>query len=219
MINLKNFNGFLLDKNDHSPEAKQLSVYCLVNDIEIKRSYSKDTIIHNHVPCGSVEFCEKILGYRPTPDYYPEWLSGYLHRKVWKSNGWILGERYFVKPADRFKRFDGFITRGTYSKKKKPPFWYSEITRFVNEWRYYISNGINLGGWWYQGKNEDLHAPDLQIKIKEGFCGTLDFGSTTHGKLALVEVHPPYACGWYGSQQESEIYFQWLIDGWEFMNR
>lgn len=218
MIDLKNFKGFQLQKGDNSPESKQIHFYCLMNDIEIKRFSCKENLPKDYVPSGSVEYCERVLGYRPKPDYYPEWLNKHLYRKVWQSREWILGERYFIKPADRHKRFNGFITQGTYSKKKKPPFWYSEIVGFVNEWRYYISRGKNLGGWWYQGSHEDLIAPELKIDIPDNFYGTLDFGSTSFGKLALVEVHPPYACGWYGSQNEIEIYLQWLIDGWEYLN-
>jgi len=219
MINLKLFKGFSLQMGDNSPESKKIHFYCLMNDIDIKRFVISDEIPKDYVPSGSVEFCEKIIGYPKKPDYYPEWLSEYLFRKVWKSNEWIVGEKYFVKPLDRHKRFTGFITKGTYSKKKRPPFWYSEIISFVDEWRYYISNGYNLGGWWYQGQNEDMEAPELNCYIPENFCGTLDFGITSNGDFALVEAHPPYACGWYGSQNEIEIYLKWIINGWESITK
>lgn len=217
MIDLKQFTGFAIDYSDTSPESKQIAVYCLVNDIEAKRFKRKDFIPSNYVPTGSVEFCERILGYHPMPDYYPDWASKYLFRKVWNSNEWILGERYFVKPSDRYKRFTGFVTKGTYSKKKKPPFVYSEIISFVNEWRYYVSAGKNKGGWWYCGNDEDKPAPDLNIDIPDDYFGALDMGETSTGLFALVESQHPFACGWYGSQQEVEVYMQWLIDGWEYM--
>jgi len=218
MIRLNSFKGFSLQIGDNSPEAKQLHLYCLINDIEIKRYAIRDNIPIDYVPCGSVKYCEKVLGKHIIPDYYPDWLTAHLYRKVWKSREWITGERYFIKPADKHKRFNGFITSGPYSKKKKPPFWYSEIVSFKNEWRYYISNGKNLGGWWYQGEAEEMLSPNLNISIKDGFCGTLDFGMTNKNEFALVEAHPPYACGWYGSQDEVEIYLQWMINGWEYLN-
>jgi len=216
MINLKGFSGFSIEISDSSSEANKLILYSILNNIKVKK-YRRDEIPNRkYVPCGSVEYVEKILGFRPEPDYYPDFLKHKRLRKIWNSVEWIRGKRLFVKPADRFKRFDGFITSGTYSKKKKGPFIYSDIVYFQNEWRYYISNGINFGGFWYFGEDEDLKAPELDFEIPQNFTGTIDLG-TINNKLALVECHPPYACGWYGSQENIQIYLQWIIDGWEYM--
>ena len=157
MINLKGNKGFKILRSDHSLEANRLSIFCLMNKIPllkvdksfIKSRYGaygssgteelhnailmKEDIEKDYVPCGSVEWCLHLLDKKIVPDYYPEWLQGSLHRKVWQSDEWILGRKLFVKPSDRYKRFTGFVTTGTYSKKKKPPFWYSEVITFVNE--------------------------------------------------------------------------------------
>lgn len=148
------------------------------------------------------------------PDYYPKWLTSYLYRKVWKDDKWVLGKRFFVKPADKYKRFTGFVTYGTYAKKKKPPFWYSDIVSFTNEWRYYISNGKVLCGEWYWGEKEQ-EAPKLLFDIPVTYSGALDFGILTTGEFALVESQHPFACGWYG--KSIALYAQWLIDGWIYM--
>lgn len=217
MIDLKNYSGFALEFNDDSPEARKLKYYCITNDIPLTQYKKKEEIPNNLVPVGSVKYIENILGYHPIPDYYPKWLENKLYRKVWYSDEWILNRKLFVKPLDRHKRFTGFVTKGTYSKKKKPPFVYSEIVTFINEWRYYISYGNNLGGHWYQGNNEFETVPKLDFYIPKEFTGTIDMGITNNGKFALVECHPPYSCGWYGDQSGSEIYFQWLVDGWDLL--
>ena len=170
------------------------------------------------MPSGSVEWCLKSLGKNIIPNYYPEWLSNHLYRKVWKEDKWPLGKKVFIKPADKYKRFTGFETTGTYKKKKKPPYWCSEIVEFVNEWRYYISGGKVLTGEWYWGDEINTpDAPELSINIPEAFYGTLDFGITKTGNFSLVEAHHPFACGWYGKQHE--IYLQWLIDGWNHLQQ
>lgn len=232
-INLKGYFGFVLDSNDISVEANRLRIFCLLNDIKLLLTHDKK-YIENYIPCGSVEWCENILGYHVKPDYYPEWLSEYFHRKIWKYYKQILGKKLFVKPSDRYKRFTGFITTGTYSKKKKSPLIWSEIVHFENEWRYYISNGKILCSSWYwnngfykAGTIGDIDvfkcseiepdAPKLKINIPKNYSGSIDFGTLRDGKLALIEAQHPFACGWYGEQKNDYIYFQWLVDGWIYM--
>ena len=214
-INLDNFKGFILEPHDNSPEANKLIYYCIINDFKFIKSKEYDK---NYIPLGSIEFIENILGFSPVPNYYPDWLKHKLYRNVFQSNEWILGKKYFVKPADKHKRFNGFITKGTYSKKKKPPFWYSDIIHFENEFRYYILNGKNLGGFWYNGINteQELIVPNLDFKIPETFTGTIDMGLVKN-ELVLVECHPPYSCGWYGTYENFEIYLKWIINGWKYL--
>lgn len=215
-IDLKNYKGFCFLKKDDSWERACITMVCTVHDIphigiDIKEPCPKD-----YVPSGSVEWCLQCLGLDLIPNYYPNWLSGSLHRKVWKDNKWPLGKRVFIKPADKYKRFDGFKTTGSYRKKKKPPFWCSDIVEFKDEWRYYISRGKVLTGEWYDGDEINTpEAPELNINIPKDFHGTLDFGMTNLGNLALVEAHHPFSCGWYG--KSNEIYVQWLIDGWNYL--
>jgi len=220
-LDLKQYKGFALMKGDTlSRESQILSVMCLTHDIPLVRVDKTKPCPADYVPCGSVEWCELSLGYHVKPNYYPGWLSSYLHRNVWETDKWPLGKKVFIKPSDRYKRFTGFCTTGTYKKKKKPPFICSDIVSFVNEWRYYISNGKVLCGEWYWG--DEVNTPDApsidNIKFPEGFCGAVDFGFFDIGKpmaFALIEVQHPFACGWYG--QKHELYLQWLVDGWKYM--
>jgi len=219
MINLGTYKGFGLALGDTSLEANRLSLYCLLNDnILLKRFPKEEKCPEDFVPSSSVEWCEKSFDIPVVPDYYPDWCSQYLYRKVWREDKWILGRKLFVKPADRYKRFTGFITTGTYKKKKKPPLIWSEILFFKNEWRYYITKGKVVCGEWYWGDEENTTpAPELNIKIPEDYSGALDFGELANGKLALIESQHPFACGWYGPKEKDHLYFQWIIDGWNYM--
>lgn len=216
MLDLKGYTGFALMKGDNSLEAQRLSLYCLLNKVLLIRLDKKSRVPELYVPCGSVEWCLQSLDMEVTPDYYPDWLSNRLYRKVWKEDKWPL-KKVFIKPSDKYKRFSGFCTTGTYKKKKKPPFWCSDIIEFTNEWRYYISNRKVLCSGWYWG--DEVNTPDppeLTIWTPKGFCGAIDFGTLKTGEFALVEVNHPFACGWYGKDDEN--YFQWLIDGWLYMS-
>lgn len=215
-IDLKGYKGFCFTKQDDSWEMKCISLVSAVQDIPNIRVNRNLPCPAGHVPSGSVEWCLESLKKDVIPNYYPEWLSDHLYRKVWKTDKWPLGKKVFIKPADKYKRFNGFKTIGTYKKKKKSPFWCSDIINFADEWRYYISKGKILTGEWYYGDEINTpDAPELDINIPEDFYGTLDFGITKTGDLALVEAHHPFACGWYGKQHE--IYLQWLIDGWDYL--
>lgn len=32
-----------------------------------------------------------------------------------------------------------------------------------------------------------------------------------------IEAVRPFACGWYGEKEDDQLYFQWLVDGWDYM--
>jgi len=215
MLNLKQFKGFALVKGDTSVEANSLLLYSVLHDIPRKMIPKGVRCPEDFVPNGSVEWCLASLNKTCTPDYYPEWLLPHLHRRVWREDKWLL-EPVFIKPADRYKRFNGFVTTGSYRKKKKPPFWCSTIVQFENEWRYYISHGKVLTSGWYSGDEINTpQSPPLNIEIPSSYCGAVDFGFLKTGEFALVEANHPFACGWYG--KDTENYLQWLVDGWEYM--
>lgn len=218
MLNLKNYSGFAVELFDYSLERNRLYMYCLKNNIKFLIIKNKEKCPIDYVPCGSVEWCSRSFIHPIIPDYYPEWTKECLYRKIWRQDSWILGRKLFVKPADRYKRFDGFVTSGTYKKKKKPPLIWSEIVEFENEWRYYISHGKILASEWYCGDEVNTpEASELKIDIPANYYGALDVGSLKDGRLAIVESQHPFACGWYGPIEKDVLYFQWLIDGWDYM--
>jgi hypothetical protein len=217
MLNLKHYRGFALRHQDFSQEAAAVRMMSAYYDFHVERFFVGCPVPDDLVPCGSVEWVSSLLPAQPEVNYYPNWVQPYLHRKVWKSSKWEMDRPLFVKPADAYKRFTGFVTTGGYSKKKKPPFIYSEVVTFVNEWRYYISNGEVLVSGWYDGDARSMpDAPPLP-EIPNVTCAA-DFGTLPDGTLACVEVQHPYACGWYGKTNKDSLpYLQWVIDGWDYM--
>jgi len=221
MIDLKGYSGFCLTTEDHSPEANNISMYCMMKDISVVRVKESYSCLHNLIPSGSVDWCLKSLGKHITPNYYPQWCKHLLYRNVWKGDKWLL-QKVFVKPADRHKRFTGFITNGTYSKKKKPPFWFSDIVQFTDEYRYYVTEGkVVFADWYWNEDNPDgtiIQPPQLELDVPNDWSGTIDMGYLATSEFALIECHPPFACGWYGGSNNIEVYMQWLIDGWIYLN-
>jgi hypothetical protein len=208
--------GFILQSGYIGKEELAISSHCILNQIPLRKESDPSKIPHDYIPCGSVEWCQMILGSDIIPNYYPEFLSEYLYRKVWQTDEWPLGKKLFIKPSDKYKRFTGFVTNGGYRGKKRGPYWCSEVISFDNEWRYYIADGKVLSGEWYSG--DEINVPDApsidHIDIPEEFCGAVDFGMV-NDKLTLVEANHPFACGWYGT--EHSIYAKWLEAGWKYM--
>ena len=221
-----NIKGFAIQKGMlNNKEQKTAQMYAIVNDIPfvfIKNINSP--IPEGFIPVGSVEWTLKLLNKNITPDYYPEFLKEWLHRKVWKSK-WPLKKDVFVKPADRYKRFTGFVTKTNgYAGKKRGILWCSEVVTFVDEWRYYVCNGKVLTAEWYwnnklETEGEPLPAPELDIRWPEGWCGAADFGSLPDGKIALIEAQHPFAIGWYGDSSKDKLYLEFLVEGWKYVQR
>jgi hypothetical protein len=168
------------------------------------------------LPVGNVDWLQGAFGRKITPDYYPGWLATILHRKIWQQDTWPLGHRIFVKPADSYKRFTGFVTTGTWKGRKKGPLWCSEPVRFVNEWRYYIQAGSVVAAHWYWGDDGETtpEAPTFPLPIPPDYHGAVDLGTYPDGRLALVEANHPFSCGWYGPLSDGTIYAHWLEAGY-----
>ena len=192
-------------------EANSIILQCWENDWEY---YFNDIPLKDHIPVGSVEFVEQLIGARK-PHYYPEWAKPIIRRKL--SNK-FFGEICFVKPNDRYKAFDGFITDVPY--EYEGDLVYSEVVNFIDEWRIYVVNGEKICSWWYKGNeetsNKNPNGPELDLDIPENFTGTIDVGLTKeYNGLELVECHEPYAIGWYGEYEGH--YAQFLIEGYKHL--
>ena len=179
----------------------------------------------NVIPVGSVEFCESFLPCIPKPNYYPDFLKNFFFREIWTSNN--LNDfqgSCFVKPADRHKRFNGYVLRDDEVKyipkqveESRGPFRFSSLISFWEEWRYYVANGEVLAAYWYDGDEEEVDPPKIDIDWPKDFCGAVDFGRTSFGEIALVENNLPYACGWYGGYKEAAKFKEWIEKGWDYM--
>lgn len=217
MIEMYDYSGFALQKGVNGKEELAISHFCIMEKIPFKCFNNKNQVPEKFIPVGSVEWCSSFIKKEITPDYYPEFLNNFLFRKVYKTNEWPLGKKIFIKPADKYKRFTGFVTNGGYKGKKRPPYWCSEVINIKNEWRYYVANGEILAGEWYNG--DEINTPDApilkNINIPSNFCGALDFGELNTGEIALIESQHPFACGWYGKNHYK--YAEWIIKGWNYI--
>lgn len=221
--------GFIRQKEYDGRESIAVFSYCIKNNIKLKTGEYE----RGWIPFGSVEWMESIIGPR-TPEYYPEFLKDFLHRKVWKVDTWDETHdrpengrnRYdsiFIKPSDRYKRFKAGIASFMPRSRVEPdeleylrgPYWCSEIVNFKNEWRYYVANGEILDTGWYMGDDEDLPAPEFPTEIPKDYCGAIDMGMY-QDQLTLVEAQHPYAIGWYG--EDHSKYAEFLIAGWNYLH-
>ena len=221
--------GFAVDKTHISTEEKCVHLYAMKNKIPYKYFCNYKDVPVGWIPVGTIDWFLKstkldIKASGNNPDYadnYPMFLKKYLHRNISVSTEWPPYP-VFIKPSDKLKRFNGFVTDGTYKHKKKPPYFISDIMYFDNEWRYYISHGKVVGTGWYAGKCEDVKqipdTPDISdigIECPYGWCGSVDFGISDK-VLCLVESHPPFAVGNYLGLG-SDAYAEWLVDGYFYL--
>lgn len=211
---IPNTAGFALERGDNSREAQILATWCALN--RFPRQYFKNIneIPANWTPVGSVVWVESILGRTIIPDYYPKFLTSYLHRKVWRSEVWPIG-KFFVKPADRAKRFNGMIV-DTLIPMHPGPYWISEPVKFIEEYRYYILNGQVVTSACYTCE-DDKEGPELPFKIPAEWSSIMDFGVLDNGKFALVECHEPYSFGWYA--KDNGQYLWYLVESWKYMKK
>jgi hypothetical protein len=207
-------------KHVHSEkEEKALYLYSVLqNDVKIHYFKKAEQVPEGFIPVGVIDWVTRVLGFVPTPDYYPVFLKHLLYRKVWRTDTWPLEKDIFIKPYDKPKRFQARITTGTYKGKKKGPYWCSEKVVFVNEWRYYVANGKVLYAGWYMGNNDDAVPPVFdESVIPNNWCGAIDMGILSTGEFALIEAAEPYSIGWYGRLSEGAIYANFIIEGWKYL--
>jgi len=184
---------------ENSREGLAVIQYCLQHEEATYRFLEKP--IQGMIPIGSVEYCEHLL-----PDYgdqvvnfYPIFLSDWRRRDIY------LKKKIFVKGCTKWKADNNTYVSEDYV-------YVSDHIKFQNEWRLYVANGQVLAAGWYQGDNEEAPLPKIDIVWPVEFSGAVDIGTTDLGSVALVEAHPPYACGWYGD--DLETYAIWQIAAW-----
>lgn len=184
----------------------------------------------DEIPIGNINFVEHFLNRVVKPDYYPEWSKSLWHRLIFysESKKIFLDKDFFVKPADKNKRFKAIITKGCYKGSKKPPYVVStliDINHSIGEWRLYVQEGkIIFCGWYSELEIEEQildnkYINQIQKLIPSDWCGTVDVGFLKSGELVLIECNNPYSCGWYGKIEQFEIYINWLICGYKYLTK
>jgi len=206
---------FALPKECERKESKCVLAHCVLNSVPYSLYDDWRTVKKGSVVVGDVNICQKILGY-VKPNYFPDFVADFVFRKVYKFVKReplpIQKADIFVKPLNWYKRFNGFVLKAGQPCPEIGPFFLSEVVEFSNEWRYYIADGIVVAAHWYKGVDEDLPPPELPFDIPEGTFCAMDMGVLADGRLAVVECHHPFACGWYGSMttKDCSVYAKWL---------
>lgn len=166
---------------------------------------------------------------------YPASMEPWLHRKVWKEpNLWEVlravdqGKSLFVKPAQGWKRFTGFVVDPTNSycfngASKRAPVWVSEPIRFLSEWRAYVVNGDIRAIQFADHGGDRSKIPDREVITTAiaTFVGTgqapagfaIDFGVTSNGDTALIEVNDGFSVGAYDGIAP-DIYWEMTVARW-----
>ena len=174
------------------------------------------------VACGSVSFVRAALRRAGVllPEHvpYPPALAHLLYRRVERLVSMreararlTAGERLFIKPADGWKRFTGFVAEFPDDYRfggvsRSCPVWVSSPVRFVSEWRAYIARGALLELRFADHGGDRGAEPDRTII--EAAIATLtragapagyviDFGVLATGETALIEMNDGFSFGAY----------------------
>lgn len=171
---------------------------------------------------------------KPTPANfdYPQELSDFLNRKIWKST---LSEvrastnRIFIKPIEQ-KMFTGFIWEDDVASRRKIvtcddsiEVWCSDALNFVAEYRIFVLDGKILDVRFYKGKWDKIpnswHPATAMVyyfkSAPRAYC--LDIGILENGSIALVEVNDGFAFGHYGLLPT--LYARMLSARWNEMTK
>lgn len=144
---------------------------------------------------------------------YPDELTSYLGRKIWKDKINRINENpdswpLFVKPFVD-KKFVGRVIRspkdliGCGEWFDNQEVICSEVVNFIAEWRCFVKYGEVVDVRPYKGDWKVHYNPDVIENCIRDFITmpagcALDFGVTDDGRTLLVEVNDGYSVGCYG---------------------
>ncbi len=193
-----------------------------------------------YVAAGSVPFVKhalRQLGVElPVHTPYPSCLEHLLYRQVRKLSSLRearamveSGRRLFIKPADGWKRFTGFVAEFVddprfNGQSKARAVWISEPVRFVSEWRAYVADGelmevrfADHGGDHAVEPDASLIADAISALTKEGHAPAgyvIDFGVLDTGETALIEMNDGFSFGAYEGVSP-ETYWKVIVRRWQ----
>lgn len=159
---------------------------------------------------------------------YPEELSSFLGRKIWKSTLFNItsstdGWHVFVKPVSDIKRFSGTILDNSEDVIKLGggvediEVWCSEKVNFLSEWRLWVMEGNIIGLTPYQGRWDVFPDAEILKRAVSEFKSApaayaLDFGVTDDGRTLLVEASDGYSLRSFGL--DPALYVKFLATRW-----
>jgi hypothetical protein len=186
--------------------------------------YSEIPLDRSPIVVGGIPIVKRVLGEMgksvPALDY-PDSVRGFLGREVWRGvlgdlDSHLEGPRVFVKPVEQ-KLFTGtdimcFEDRFKFSHcPDDTPVYFSEVRKFVSEWRCYVVEGELLQMCFYRGDSFILPDPETPRRILRAMQESgeapisfaIDIGvylktPQTLRQTLLVEVNDGFALGNYG---------------------
>lgn len=204
-----------------SKEIIALTDACVRHSIPFKVSDHEFNTQSNGIVVGSIEFVQNALGAKIKPNYHPEWIQSYVHRKTWISKKWPT-ESCMVKSNDQYKKI-GLVHSSEFCDEylECGEYFCQEYVEVGNEWRIYVADGHILYCSWYKGPNDDKELTPITIEkikelIPEGWCGTIDLMETENG-IELCECHHPFSIGWYGDSIYNKIYLDFIVNGYKYI--
>lgn len=191
------------------------------------------------VAVGSVPFIKHAIRQmgQSLPEHtpYPEVLEDLFFRRLIKLSSLrdaklLLddGKRFFIKPADGWKRFTGFVAEFSNDYRfngmsNSKPVWVSDPVLFVSEWRAYVANDTVLEVKFADHGGERNFTPDLNVieKAVRTLASTgaapsgyvIDFGVLKTGETALVELNDGFSFGAYDGVT-AETYWAVTVNRW-----
>ena len=93
--------GFAIQRGHCEWEGKCLIYVGVYHRIPQRLITDVKDIKEGWIPCGTVSWVSKIIGENIIPDYFPNFLSRWITRRVWKDDKWP-GENIFIKPLMEF---------------------------------------------------------------------------------------------------------------------
>jgi hypothetical protein len=170
----------------------------------------------------------------PPPNDYPECLSRYLHRRVWRATLGDVehhicegdGSPLFAKPSERRKKFTGRVFDSLQDFcavegiSRREPVWCSEDMTWKTEYRVYVIGETILAMDHYSGDSSlTLDRSTVEAALRDyRSSGTapaaygIDFGVLSTGETALVEANDGYALGAY--EIDTASYTDLLFTRW-----
>src|SRR5262245_24009779 len=169
----------------------------------------------------------------PSPIYFPQSLTRYLHRAIWQDTVGGLrsrlehdGRSVFAKPAGRAKLFTGRVFAGGSDfyhlgvTSHREPVWCSEVVSWLSEYRVYVIGQDVVAVDHYAGDatvtlDRSVIAEAVTAYRRSGEAPAaygIDFGVLATGETALVECNDGYALGAY--QIAAPTYAELLFERW-----
>jgi ATP-grasp domain, R2K clade family 2 len=172
----------------------------------------------------------------PRLNEYPASLESLLHRRVWRSTignlessllSGMMTQSIFAKPANRCKRFTGFVIHDegdlyrVSNVSRREQIFCAEVVSWLSEYRIYVVNSKVRSVDFYSGNPEikiDINIVEQAIDIldqsQESYAGyAIDFGVLSSGETALIEMNDGFAIGAY--QINSQNYTDLILSRWE----